>query len=422
MLKLAIKNIKERKFRSLLASFTIAIGTASLIVFLGLSDGIKQATFSELEKQSPLNQITVRPNNEKASPLSFIGSSKNKITDETIAQIAKIDGVTKVYPEIQYSNFSSLEIELLGESLVTDTMLFGVPKGFIENDLENPEDWDKTSEPYPVIVPRKLLDLYNLTVATSQDLPKLSEEILIGARPTLYPNYSTFFPVKDNQDEKIELEVVGFSDKVNFIGVTLPDNILKELNQKFNPEKPTNYIELFVETKDATLVPQVAAAIEKLDLSTFYLQKNLKDVEAKFTYLKITLGFISFVILLTAAISIISTFLATISERTKEIGLFRALGASKSHIKKLILIEAGIVGIVGSCMGIVLGLIGSVIIDQVGIGQLAQTTFTADTLFKITPALILQTLIFGTLLALISAYIPARKAANISPVKALNRL
>ncbi|MDA1060295.1 MAG: FtsX-like permease family protein [bacterium] len=421
--KLALQNIREKKFRTFLASLSIAIGTASLIVFLGLSSGIKSATFEEIEKKSPLTQITVRPKTDDTGVVAFLTrSEEGKLSQESINEISKINGVKKIHPEIQFNNFASLEVSLLGMSLVTDTMVFGVPEEFIQGDLQSPEIWRKSEEPYPALIPRKILDLYNLTVATPQNLPLMSEESLLGKELILYPNYSTFFPISNDRSKKVKLEVVGFSDKVNLIGVTLSDEIVLELNKKYTDNESGKFLELFVETQDALSTPAIANQIEAMGYNTAYYQKNLKDVEAKFAYLRSSLGIISLIILLTAAIAIISTFLATVAERTKEIGLFRALGATKSHIKRLILIEAGIVGLIGSTIGVILGLLGSKIIDSIGLNQLSQTTFRPDTLFVISPKLIVLTMIFGTLLSVLSAYLPATKAANISPIKALKRL
>lgn len=444
LFSLALQTIKEKKFRTLLASLSITIGTASLIVFLGLSNGIQQATFSEIEKKSPLTQITVHPNVEKTGVISLLShSEKGKLTPETLKEISKIKGVKVIHPEVQFQNFASLEIPVFGMTLATETMVFGVPADFIKNDLKSPEVWDKTTEPYPAIIPRKILDLYNLAVAGPQNLPTLSEDILIGQNLTFLPNYSSFFPQGNDKTEAIQLKVVGFSDKVNLIGVTLPYQLVEEFNKKYIraqqrssepkgepgvsgantiPNSSTTYLELFVETENATETASVAKKIEKLGYTTSYFQKNLRDVDAKFAYLKTSLGIISLIILLTAAIAIISTFLATVAERTKEIGLFRAIGANKNHIKKLILIEAGIIGILGSSIGILVGLISSRIIDKIGLKQLESTTFDPVTLFNITPILIFQALIFGTLLSILAAYIPAQKAASISPMEALKRL
>lgn len=420
LLQLAIQNIKEKKLRTFLASLSIAIGTASLVLFLGLSNGIKNATFEEIEKKSPLTQITVRPNIEDTSIVKFITTSdEGKLTQKSIDEISKIKDVVAIYPETQFNNFASLEAKLLGLNFITDAMIFGVPKDFIKNDVKNMKTWENAKEPYPALIPRKLLDLYNITIASPQGLPTLSEEKLLGKEIILYPNYSTFFPGMNTIQDEIKLEVVGFSDKINLLGATLPSQIVEELNKKYTDTKNIKFLELFVETTDASKTKEVAARIEALGFNTQYFQKNLQEVEAKFTYLSISLGTISLIILITAGIAIISTFLATIAERTKEIGLFRALGAKKSHIKKLILIEAGIIGIIGSIIGVTIGTLSSGIIDKIGLKQLEKTTFSPETLFSIDLKLILLSIIFGTLLSILSAYIPAKKASNINPIRAL---
>lgn len=417
---LALKNLKKKKFRSSLAAISIMIGTASIILFLGLSSGIQNASFEELERQNPLTQITVRPDLDQTSLLSFIGQSdEGALTDETIQEIMGLDGVKTIHPEIQFNNFASLEASLLGFSLITDTMVFGVPTEFVTDDISNTDLWEKTYEPYPTLIPRKLLDLYNMAIAYPQGLPTLSEESLLGKELTLYPNYSTFFPEFSSKNEKIKLEVVGFSDKINLLGTTLPYKIVKDFNKKYTNTPTTKYLELFVETSDSSLTPQIAQQIEELGFNTQYFQKNIKEVEARFKYLSISLGTISLIILITAAIAIVSTFLATIAERTKEIGLLRALGAKKSYIKRLILTEAGIIGLIGSTVGVIIGVILSFVIDKIGLQQLEKTAFSADTLFMITPTLIILTIFFGTILSLVSAYFPARKASRINPIKAL---
>lgn len=422
LMQFAIQSIREKKFRSILAALSIAIGTGSLIVFLGLSNGIQSATFEEIEKSSPLTQITVRPKTEDRGVISYLTrSEKGQLNKEVIQKISAISGVKDVYPEIQFNNFSSLEVDIFGASLITDSMVFGVPKAFIEKDIKKPELWDTNSEPYPAIIPRKILDIYNLTVAGPQNLPALSEESLRGKELTLYPNYSTFFPINNSTNEKVKLEIVGFSDKVNLIGATLPLEVVQELNNKFANEKNDKILELFVETESADQTATIAGEIEKLGYNTAYFQKNLKDVEAKFTYLRSTLGIISLIILLTAAIAIINTFLANVAERRREIGLFRALGATKIHIKKLILFEAGIIGLIGSLAGLLISLVSSKIIDKIAIEQLASTTFKPDSIIQITPDLILFSILFGTLLSTLAAYIPAHQAAGINPVETLKR-
>jgi len=418
LLHLSIKNLKKRKFRSILGILSITIGTACLLISLSLSQGIESSSLQEIESKLPLDQITVKPNIQNTGVISLINKN-NKLTEQTVSDIEKIKGVEKIHKEIQFNSFASLEAGVLGFNFRTDTMIFGLSSEFLDID---PENWNTNNEPYPVIIPRKILDLYNLTLATQQNLPTFSEDILIGKKLTLYPNISTFFPNKDTEERKIELEVIGFSDKINIIGIGLPYELVEELNNNNNDknkEKPKQYTELFVKIKNPAEVKTIAAEIEKLGHSTQYLQKNFENVEEKLTYIYITLYIISIIILITSAISIISTFLATINERKKEIGLLQAIGASQKNILHLILYEAGIIGVIGSLSGITVAIITSTYLNKIISNKLSNSSLSDINAFELNTKIILFTILFGTTLSILSAYIPAKKASKSNPINNL---
>lgn len=423
LIKLSLQNIREKKIRNLLACFSIAISIASVLVFLSLSNGIQNTTFQSLEKNSPLTQITVHPNTQKTGVISlFTRSSKDMLTTSTIEQLKKIDGIKTIYPEIQFNSFASLEASVLGFDFVTDAMVFGVDEGFVDSSItsQNPiKTWQSDQQPYPTIIPRQLLDIYNFAIASPQGLPLMSEKDLIGKKIKLYPNYSTFFPSMSGKTTSLELSVVGFSDSVNLIGVTVPYSLVEKLNKEYTNEPNPKFVEIFVDTVSADKTEEVAKQIDNLGLSTSYFQKNLKEVEAKIKYLNLALGIISIIILLSSTIAIISIFLTIAEERKKEIGLFRALGATKNHIRIIILTEAGIIGFIGSLSGIIIGFIASIFLDKFAISKLADTSFTPETLFPMPASLIFTVLIFGIILTIFSALLPAQKAANTDPIQAL---
>ncbi len=419
--KIALRNIREKKFQSFLIILSITISTFSLLTFFSISTGIQEATFEEFEKITPQNQITVLPNLENTSFLSLLSQdNSNTITTEKIEEIKKIKNVKNIYPELQFNNFASIEATLLGYSLITDTMIFGLDEGFVKNSIQT-DNWNKTTEPYPVIIPKKVLDIYNYSIATPQNIPIATEQGIIGKEITLYPNFSTFFPGVSDKAKKIKLEVVGFSEKTNLIGVSLSTDIVKKLNKDFAVNSKTKYTQLYVETSDSSKTEQVAKQIEALGFSTTYFQKNMQEVQAKFNYLTLALSLINFIIVLSSAIAIISIFLASIAEKIKQIGLYRALGATKIQIKKIILIRASILGIIGSLFGISISLISSRLINNYLKGQFESLEIVPDNISLITNELLLLTFIFGTCLAIFSAYIPAQKASKLKPIEALTK-
>ncbi len=418
LLKLALKNLIQKKGRSLLALTVIAIAAAVTLLFLSLKHGIENATFEELEKQNPLNQITVRPNLEKTGVISFLAQGSGvKLTEQDLQKIQQINGIHKIYPEIQYNHFASIEAGLFDFSLVTDAMIFGVPAEFLN--LKE-EEWSALSQPYPAVIPTKILDLFNLAIAAPQGLPLLGEKDLIGKTITFYPTYSNFFPSSTKTDP-IQLKIIALSDKVNLIGATIPYQVVEELNKKYAGTSENTYLELFIEVENPAEIKNIAEEIENLGYTTEYFQKNLEDIQAKLVYLNISLGLITAIILLISGLAIISVFLATIAERIKEIGLLRALGATKNHIRNLILMEAGILGIFGSLIGLAIGELTIFTIQKVGLQNLSELSLSTEKIFLINLQVIAFAILFSTILTIISAMFPAIKASNIDPIRALSK-
>ncbi|MBU2277901.1 MAG: FtsX-like permease family protein, partial [Gammaproteobacteria bacterium] len=131
-----------------------------------------------------------------------------------------------------------------------------------------------------------------------------------------------------------------------------------------------------------------------------------------------TLGTIRTVLLLVIAISLIvgcigimNVMLASVSERTREIGLLRAIGASQSYIQSRVLTEAAILTTVGALAGILLGL-GIATIIAAGIPQIEQVILP--------PAAVVLTVCCAILVGIACGALPARKAALLSPITALN--
>ena len=118
--------------------------------------------------------------------------------------------------------------------------------------------------------------------------------------------------------------------------------------------------------------------------------------------------------LLVGGIGIMNTMYMAINERTQEIGVLKAIGASKRQIRTLFLLESGLIGLIGGLIGVLIG---------IGISEIAVYSATEIGSVTIargyTPGLIVGALIFSTLLGVLSGYLPARKASNMDPADAL---
>jgi len=118
--------------------------------------------------------------------------------------------------------------------------------------------------------------------------------------------------------------------------------------------------------------------------------------------------------LFVGGVGIMNTMYMAINERTQEIGVLKAVGASKKDIRMLFLMEAGLIGFTGGVLGIGLG---------IGISEVAvylASNFSDVAITRgYTPILLIGALLFSTLLGIISGYLPSRRASNLDPAEAL---
>jgi putative ABC transport system permease protein len=109
-----------------------------------------------------------------------------------------------------------------------------------------------------------------------------------------------------------------------------------------------------------------------------------------------------------------NTMYTSVTQRTREIGVMKAIGASRRQILTIFLIESGIIGAIGGLLGLVVG-IGLSSIASYGATQYAQLTIRP----YISPELVFGALGFAFLLGMISGVLPAKRAANLEPAEAL---
>jgi len=420
---LALKNLSNQKTRTVLTTLGIGIGIASLALLLSLSEGIKEAVIGKLTSTSPLTQITVQAKGQKGGLLKLLTpGQENPITPDIKSAIEKIPHVKVVYPEMNFSNISSLQVSLMGQGLQTDAMIFGVPYEFIKDDLTTPytkEEWDNPQEPYPVLISSKIVDLYNYTVAPTNRLPTFTEKDIGGIEFSLLPNQSTFFPQLGQSQMPVRAKIAGFSDRVSLVGVTIPIEAIRKMNSQNNPNYQDQYLRLFVEVDTLENTESVSKAVQDMGLDVFSSEAELQAIQDNFKIVTLSLSMVSLIILFVSGLMIMNTFLSAVNERKHEIGIYRTLGATQSDIQKMILTEATLIGGVASITGLIVSIIAGFIINGYALNALPTLSAKPDTLFITTPMTALFVILFGIILCNFFALIPAIKASNMEPLEAL---
>jgi len=188
---------------------------------------------------------------------------------------------------------------------------------------------------------------------------------------------------------------------------------------------------IFADDRNNTeeVLPVVNSYLENNNIAGKYMSMSYKEAGGLVGWLEMAKAIYNFIyvfIVALASIVIINTMIMIVNERTKEIGMMHALGLEQRDILYLFLIEGGIMGVVGSLIGAILGGFLTNLLSGIGINFGSMTEgFSSELLFSSTiyPQFSYGNMFFGfilgTIIVTITCVIPARRAANLEPTDAL---
>jgi putative ABC transport system permease protein len=159
------------------------------------------------------------------------------------------------------------------------------------------------------------------------------------------------------------------------------------------------------------------SGVQQLGYSAFSLKQVIDQIDQGFGIFRGILAGIGGVALLVAAIGIANTMVMAVLERTREIGIMKAVGASPQDIRALFLGEAALVGIFGGVIGLALGIAGGKVIEVI-IRQVNPNVNPPD-IFVVDPALAGGALALALLVSLVAGFLPSRRAMRMSALSAL---
>jgi hypothetical protein len=181
----------------------------------------------------------------------------------------------------------------------------------------------------------------------------------------------------------------------------------------------SSYSQIMIKVTDIKQVKAIKELIESKGYSVFSLMSVLESVNKTIATIKLALGAIGGISLLVAAIGITNTMVMAITERKKEIGIMKVIGATFIDIKRLFLLEAAMIGLIGGGigLGICLGISSFINSDyfQMTLLQMEQSS----SILTISKTLVMGGLIFTTMIGVLSGYLPARKAMRSSALEAI---
>jgi len=197
------------------------------------------------------------------------------------------------------------------------------------------------------------------------------------------------------------------------IEIARKNGVLKE------GEQP-GYASAVVRVSDPAVLPEVRNKINNMGYGTFSISDQLDEIRTVFLIINSALGLLGGISLLVASFGIANTMIMSILERTREIGIMKAIGAEDLEVKMIFFIEAAIIGFVGGAVGCVLAWGIDGLANRLAYKFLLQPQGANYVdFFAIPPFLWIGAILFAVVVSITAALYPASRAARIDPVKAL---
>jgi len=415
---MAWTNLKRRKVRAALTALGIVVGIMAMVSISALGGGFQSQITGQLTQGLEADILTVMPGG------SLFGSGLKYLTANDSEYIANLTGVEATMPLLQRSatmfnkNNDSIGTRLMGVNLTTLWQIYSHRLSFSAGGLPDPSKNNSA-----------ILGYLSTPFAEVGDNITVKVLIQSGYGPPVSKNF-TFV-------------VSGLLDKTGFSGFMPFDrSLFVSLNTSETIFKTQQLDVITVKIADPNQADAIAETIRKKyedQVMVLVPSSLISTVQSIFSLVEVFLIAIASIALLVAGISILNIMLVSVLERTREIGIMKALGSKSRTILGQFLAEAALLGFVGGIIGIIGGYFLAF-----GMGQLLPLMFSSSTSgggmasmfgsnmsnygssfqgLVMVPVLtwnnIVIALLFAVLVSIVFALYPARKAAKLNPVQAL---
>lgn len=417
----AAHNLGRHGARAMLLAGGVAIGVAMLVFLLAFVAGTRRALLDRVVSSLPITHLTVVPRSFSLSVIKF-DSPFSSLDPAAVERIAGLEGVERVMPMAALKLPAQLRARFFGQGFVTDTGVFGIDPALVEDQIPSGAGFtaEAAEDPtLPAVISGDLIDMYNTGFAKTNDLPQLTPEILAGQQALLYLGSSSFRPGPEDQVRTVPIRLVGASDRVPLVGVSLPRGVVERWNRELAGESTPQYVQLTVVVARAQEVEEVAAQIETLGYEVTSGREIAQRIRTLTRVLQVAFGLIGLVVLAVAGVGIGNALLLSVMERRHEIGIFRSVGASRGDIRLLFLCEAALIGLGGAAVGLVLAAAAARGADLALDRVLPDLLLLPESFFALSWTILALGLSLGLLVSILAAVPPAHRAARMDPARIL---
>jgi putative ABC transport system permease protein len=417
----SLSAIRLRKLRAGLTILGVVIGIAAIVALLSITQGLQITINTQLQTGFATNTLIVsRGGGFGIGPgMGLIADSDFTLLVNYTQIIDEIEGVNMSAATIQkvcYINSSEGEfmIQIVGVDFAKYSNIYS--STFVAENGEIPLEPD-----YDAVIVGK-------SVSDPWDNGTLFLDVN-DAVEIIWTNSSTF-PIQNETYSGYVSSVLG---AIGGFGIGPSDTTvyipIKQAQNFFGTDE-CNTIIVQLESDDEALIDSVSTAIDEAFSDQVSVTSSiaiLSTISSVFTTIELFLGGIAAISLLVAGIGIMNIMIVSLMERTREIGILKALGTKNRTVLLIFLCEAVIIGLIGAVIGIGSGwglaqIVAAIFSGGAGFtpaGSQVHSTGGMTIIPVLTPIVFLGALAFGLIISIIFALYPAWRASKLKPVDAL---